>query len=48
MLVRVACRRIELAEPLKTAGDVGQITLMRANLRDAVVGGRRRSPAARP
>ena len=32
-LVRVACRRIELAEPLKTAGDVGQITLMRANLR---------------
>lgn len=32
-LVRVACRRIELAEPLKTAGDVGQVTLMRANLR---------------
>jgi uncharacterized protein YbjT (DUF2867 family) len=32
-LIRVACRRIELAEPLKTAGDVGQITLMRANLR---------------
>jgi NADH dehydrogenase len=32
-LVRVACRRIELAEPLKTAGDVGQITLTRANLR---------------
>jgi NADH dehydrogenase len=31
--VRVACRRIELAEPLKTAGDVGQITLTRANLR---------------
>ncbi|MBI3198364.1 MAG: complex I NDUFA9 subunit family protein [Rhodospirillales bacterium] len=31
--VRVAVRRIELAEPLKTAGDVGQITLMRANLR---------------
>jgi uncharacterized protein YbjT (DUF2867 family) len=31
--VRVACRRIELAEPLKTAGDVGQVTLMRANLR---------------
>lgn len=33
LLVRVAIRRIELAEPLKTAGDVGQITLMRANLR---------------
>lgn len=32
-LVRAAARRIELAEPLKTAGDVGQITLMRANLR---------------
>jgi NADH dehydrogenase len=32
-LVKVACRRIELAEPLKTAGDVGQITLVRANLR---------------
>lgn len=31
--IRVAVRRIELAEPLKTAGDVGQITLMRANLR---------------
>lgn len=33
LLVRVACRRIELAEPVKTAGDVGQITLMRTNLR---------------
>ncbi len=32
-LVRVACRRIELAEKVKTAGDVGQITLMRTNLR---------------
>jgi uncharacterized protein YbjT (DUF2867 family) len=32
-LVRVACRRTELAEKVKTAGDVGQITLMRANLR---------------
>jgi uncharacterized protein YbjT (DUF2867 family) len=32
-LVRVACRRIELAERVKTAGDVGQITIMRANLR---------------
>jgi uncharacterized protein YbjT (DUF2867 family) len=32
-LVRVAARRIELAEPVKTAGDVGQIVLMRANLR---------------
>ena len=31
--MRVAVRRIELAEPLKTAGDVGQVTLMRANLR---------------
>src|SRR5262245_58890739 len=33
LLVRVASRRIELADPIKTAGDVGQITLMRANLR---------------
>jgi uncharacterized protein YbjT (DUF2867 family) len=33
LLVRVACRRIELAEPVKTAGDVGQITLVRANVR---------------
>jgi uncharacterized protein YbjT (DUF2867 family) len=33
VLIRVACRRIELAEPIKTAGDVGQITVMRANLR---------------
>jgi len=32
-LLRVAARRIELAEPVKTAGDVGQIALMRANLR---------------
>src|SRR5260370_37095582 len=32
-LVRGACRRIELAEKVKTAGDVGQLTLMRANLR---------------
>jgi len=32
-LIRVAVRRPELAEPVKTAGDVGQITLMRANLR---------------
>jgi NADH dehydrogenase len=32
-LVRVACRRTELAEKVKTAGDVGQITLMRTNLR---------------
>lgn len=31
--VRVACRRIELAERIKTAGDVGQITLLRTNLR---------------
>lgn len=31
--VRVASRRIELADPIKTAGDVGQITLMRANVR---------------
>ena len=33
LLIRVACRRIELAEQVKTAGDVGQITVMRANLR---------------
>jgi uncharacterized protein YbjT (DUF2867 family) len=33
LLVRVACRRTELAERIKTAGDVGQITLMRTNLR---------------
>jgi uncharacterized protein YbjT (DUF2867 family) len=32
-LVRVACRRIELAERVKTAGDVGQITVIRTNLR---------------
>jgi uncharacterized protein YbjT (DUF2867 family) len=32
-LVKVAARRIELAEPAKTAGDVGQVMLMRANLR---------------
>jgi uncharacterized protein YbjT (DUF2867 family) len=32
-LIRVACRRLELAERVKTAGDVGQVTLMRANLR---------------
>ncbi|MBV8411695.1 MAG: complex I NDUFA9 subunit family protein, partial [Alphaproteobacteria bacterium] len=31
--VVVASRRIELADPIKTAGDVGQITLMRANVR---------------
>lgn len=35
LLVRVACRRIELAERTKTAGDVGQITVMRTNLRNA-------------
>jgi uncharacterized protein YbjT (DUF2867 family) len=33
MMIRVACRRIELAESIKTAGDVGQITVMRTNLR---------------
>jgi len=43
-LVRVACRRIELAERVKTAGDVGQITVMRTNLRvpqsvDAAIAG---------
>ena len=32
-LVKAAARRIELAEPLKTAGDVGQITLLRTNVR---------------
>jgi NADH dehydrogenase len=43
-LVRVAARRIELAEPVKTAGDVGQVMLMRANVRfpqsvaDAIAG----------
>jgi uncharacterized protein YbjT (DUF2867 family) len=31
--IRVACRRPELAEVTKTAGDVGQIVLVRANLR---------------
>lgn len=31
--VRVACRRPELAEVTRTAGDVGQVVLMRANLR---------------
>lgn len=31
--VRVATRRPELAEAVKTAGDVGQVMLMRANLR---------------
>lgn len=31
--VRVACRRIELAERTKTAGEVGQVTVMRTNLR---------------
>ncbi|MFO1081331.1 MAG: complex I NDUFA9 subunit family protein [Reyranellaceae bacterium] len=33
--VRVASRRIELADPIKTAGDVGQVTVMRANVRMA-------------
>ena len=33
--VRVAVRRIELAESVKTAGDVGQVTVMRTNLRNA-------------
>ncbi|UYN95109.1 MAG: complex I NDUFA9 subunit family protein [Enhydrobacter sp.] len=32
-VVRAAARRIEYAEVLKTAGDVGQVTLVRANLR---------------
>jgi uncharacterized protein YbjT (DUF2867 family) len=32
-LVRVAVRRIDLAESVKTAGEVGQVTVMRANLR---------------
>ncbi len=32
--VRVATRRPELAEAVKTAGDVGQVVLMRANLRN--------------
>ncbi len=34
-LVKVAARRIELAEPVKTAGEVGQVMLVRANLRIA-------------
>src|SRR5579872_724104 len=33
-LVKSASRRIELAEALKTAGDVGQVMLVRANLRN--------------
>lgn len=33
--VRVAVRRIELAESVKTAGEVGQVTVMRTNLRNA-------------
>ncbi|CAN5707268.1 complex I NDUFA9 subunit family protein [soil metagenome] len=32
-LVRVASRRIGLAEPVKTSGDVGQVMLMQTNLR---------------
>ncbi len=32
-LVRVASRRVGLAEPVKTMGDVGQVMLMQANLR---------------
>ena len=32
-LVRVAVRRIELAEGVKTSGEVGQVMVMRANLR---------------
>ena len=32
-LVKAACRRTELAEGLRTAGDVGQVMLVRANLR---------------
>lgn len=32
-LIKAACRRTELAEPLKTAGEVGQVMLVRANLR---------------
>lgn len=31
--VRIAVRRTELADPVKTAGDVGQITVMRTNLK---------------
>ncbi len=32
-LIKAASRRIELAESLKTAGEVGQVMLMRANVR---------------
>jgi len=31
--IRVACRRTELAEPIRTAGDVGQVVAVRTNLR---------------
>ena len=31
--IRVACRRVELAESIRTAGDVGQIVAVRTNLR---------------
>ena len=31
--IRVACRRVELAESIRTAGDVGQVVAMRTNLR---------------
>ena len=32
-LIKAACRRTEPAEAVRTAGDVGQIMLVRANLR---------------
>lgn len=32
-LIRAACRRTELAEPVRTAGEVGQVMLVRANVR---------------
>ena len=32
-LIKAACRHTELAEPLKTAGDVGQVMLMQTNVR---------------
>ena len=32
-LIKAACRRTELAEPVRTAGEVGQVMLVRANLR---------------
>jgi NADH dehydrogenase len=32
-LIKAACRRTELAEPVRTSGEVGQVMLVRANVR---------------